>query len=1086
MFQRLRTIPTLVWFIVLLTLPLGTSAFAQDDEGDEDEDEEVETTDTETADPDDIEEMVVTGSRLRRTTYSNISPLQIINAEVEREAGLVDVAEILQKSTQAQGQQIDLTYTGYVLDNGPAASTISLRGLGASRSLVLINGRRLAPAGVEGAPGSPDLNLIPGSLVQQYEILLDGASSVYGSDAVGGVVNVILAKDFDGLEMDVNVDVDQYSGLSSQSISLKWGRNYDRGFYGIGASLNDQPEFTRGDAESYQGCTSAAEETQTGEIRHRDLRFDQWYGMKWSDCGYSGLLGGWVNRVPFGPLFYTPGTSNGGWKDFSISRLRLFGEWFYSDVDGDGYNDISWQDYTRDGNEEYATLYPEFNRRNVMAYGEYTLPGEMNITTFFELTYGSRSSSQNGGGYQLFPAVHPLNPFNPCNPFGEGVDCGLALNAFLAQPSFRQQFMDIFGCDPGPGGSCDLSRQPLGPVLAQPVVVIEGDRNIVDVDVAQTRLVGGVRFDMPFLSNLGSRHGWQAELYVSYTTSTGSTTRDGVHEDRLAFSLGNMSDFGIPCSAGPIREANISAEDMLGCVPVNLFAPSVMDISGHQGNFATPQERDYLFVTREFDTDIEQTLISYYMTGDIYQLHGGTVAAGLGFEWREDKIESIPNRIAAEGKHAHFSADQGAEGGKSVQEFFGEVEFPILGNLPFANELTLNVSARNTEEEFSGNAWTYSAKLAYRPVSSFLIRGTKGTSFRAPNLRELFLLAQTGFLSVFDPCVVPTLATDPLTGEYLPDQDRREPHVLENCRNNGVDPTALFGFASYQTEVAAGGSLDLLAETSDSETWGFSFEQPFTNAFRLALGGTVYQVSIDDTIIEPSAGFIIGDCYNSDTGNSPYCTRITRGDDNRINYVHQGFINRDNETVRGVDFNLSFSDTITLFDKPIALSVDFITHKLLERSDITITAIESRDEDVSEWYYPRYRHRMNFRAQFNQMRISWNTRVLGRQDQHDDFEDVWGSVSAGTSETCLGPEEGDVLCRDIGHADFYWHHSVSFAMARRDFYFTAGVQNIFEAEPPLVNGSEVFSRNNVPIGAGYDILGRSFFMSLTYRLGSAF
>ena len=97
---------------------------------------------------------------------------------------MIDPAEILQGSTASTGQQIDLTFQGFVLDNGPAASTVNLRGLGASRNLILINGRRVSPSGVEGAPAAPNLNLLPRSLVARYDILLDGASSVYGSDAI--------------------------------------------------------------------------------------------------------------------------------------------------------------------------------------------------------------------------------------------------------------------------------------------------------------------------------------------------------------------------------------------------------------------------------------------------------------------------------------------------------------------------------------------------------------------------------------------------------------------------------------------------------------------------------------------------------------------------------------------------------------------------------------------------------------------------------------------------------------------------------------------------------------------------------------
>ena len=121
--------------------------------------EEIESTDVEAAVADvvesadeDVEEIVVTGSRLKRSTFTSISPLQIIDAQISRESGLVNAADILQTSTSAGGQQIDLTFSGFVLDNGPGSRTVNLRGLGANRTLVLINGKRMAPGGAEGSP----------------------------------------------------------------------------------------------------------------------------------------------------------------------------------------------------------------------------------------------------------------------------------------------------------------------------------------------------------------------------------------------------------------------------------------------------------------------------------------------------------------------------------------------------------------------------------------------------------------------------------------------------------------------------------------------------------------------------------------------------------------------------------------------------------------------------------------------------------------------------------------------------------------------------------------------------------------------
>jgi iron complex outermembrane receptor protein len=167
-----------------------------------------------------VEEIVVTGSRLRSSTYTSISPLQIIDAEFQREVGLINADEILQNSTNAGGQQIDLSFNGFVLDNGPGSSTVSLRGLGANRTLLLMNGRRLAPSGVEGAPSSPSVNLVPRLMIQRYENLLDAASSIYGSDAIAGATNIITKKDFDGFEIEVYSGQYDRSGGDNTTVGL--------------------------------------------------------------------------------------------------------------------------------------------------------------------------------------------------------------------------------------------------------------------------------------------------------------------------------------------------------------------------------------------------------------------------------------------------------------------------------------------------------------------------------------------------------------------------------------------------------------------------------------------------------------------------------------------------------------------------------------------------------------------------------------------------------------------------------------------------------------------------------------------------
>jgi iron complex outermembrane receptor protein len=138
-------------------------------------------------------EIVVTGSRLRRDERTSADPLTVIDPTVQTREGRLDTAEILQSSPLAAGStQITSTISSnFVVNGGEGVQTISLRGLGANRTLVLLNGRRAGPAGVRGGVSAFDLNVIPQDVIQSVEILKTGASSIYGSDAIAGVVNLI-------------------------------------------------------------------------------------------------------------------------------------------------------------------------------------------------------------------------------------------------------------------------------------------------------------------------------------------------------------------------------------------------------------------------------------------------------------------------------------------------------------------------------------------------------------------------------------------------------------------------------------------------------------------------------------------------------------------------------------------------------------------------------------------------------------------------------------------------------------------------------------------------------------------------------
>src|SRR4249919_2379096 len=194
--------------------------------------------------------ITVTGSRIARDTFNSVSPVQVITREESTLAGFASTASLLQGTAVTGGTaQINDAFGGFVVDGGPGVNTLSLRGLGASRTLILLNGRRVAPAGSRGSVGSADLNVLPNAMIDHVEVLKDGASSIYGSDAVAGVVNIITKSKLNELTVEAQYNVTEDGGGDETRYSLVWGQTGDR--YDISASFEayDRNELTLGDRE---------------------------------------------------------------------------------------------------------------------------------------------------------------------------------------------------------------------------------------------------------------------------------------------------------------------------------------------------------------------------------------------------------------------------------------------------------------------------------------------------------------------------------------------------------------------------------------------------------------------------------------------------------------------------------------------------------------------------------------------------------------------------------------------------------------------------------------------------------------------
>ena len=1170
---------------------------------------------------DDVEEVVVTGTRIKKSTFTSISPLQIISADTSREIGLIDATSILQEAPASSGQQIDLSFAGFSIDNGPATTQANLRGLGASRTLVLINGRRVGPAGMEGAPYSPDLSLLPSSVIQRYEVLLDGASSVYGSDAIAGVTNAVLRKDFEGLTIEVfGNDNYHQPGLGDDfTASITYGLNFDRGFIGFAAEYVDQKMVTYADRPWTADCESPVEITEDGEIRTMNIYYEATNNDVVSPCEYSGAGYVFTNEL-WGPFYMNyldgydvndyltipdpadctfagdqPNTPdwyallNGtvqcyqgyqdpdaaGWVAQSVMAVAV-------DLDGSGSPDVSRFEFNRNGQDTFSSMYPDFTKSTFMAYGDFALEDANNTTIFFELQHAEKETYSINGGAQLYPwvpATHDKNIFNPDNEIG--FDAGLMgaaihYNEFFVEDAIAsyneafnetvQEYYASFGLNSPYGGwfgnypdgsyYCGHSGGtilrdftiarcygPSGALNVQPVVSVLGDRTQVVTTIDQTRAVIGASGDLNI--DFGSFRDFTYEISHVITESSGYSNRVGIRADRLSFGLGwdpSDPDYGLnpeldqtiqgvyvplatPLSGGACDPTGsigeISADVTEGCVSIDMFAPSLYN--GIIGEFATQAERDYLFDNREFTTDIVQNVTSAYVSGFVGELPAGDIGFVAGVERNKMDLESIPDTVADQGLLFGFSADGGARGTSVMEEGFMELGLPLLAGVRFAEELTAEVSARHTQvtstNKFNGveqvaHGKTFAVKMSYRPVSDLLLRATKGTSFRAPNLRETALRDEESFTSVVDYCIAPAgvwrFNEDGSAYVYDESLDYRDQIILDNCAAAGVNPinlgntfaeggTTFLGSQSTTIKSITGGAVGLNSEESDSITFGFVYDIPYTSLFkgsdgstRTTIGVTRYDISITDTIVEPSLGYIMYDCYVAQAGYvSKFCDNITRNaDTGYLEEIRGGFLNRDEETAVGIDVNIlheySFSAGNLFVDAGIDISANFPKEKAL------LYVNDQNEEDYTDYIgqpgFPKkyIQARQFFRT--GDWTLSFATTFIDDVEQAEEQIDDWGNAfglenDEGRfieSETCYGEARGDANCRDVGFIKNYVVHTASAYYRRDNMIFGFGIRNLFDKEPPMVDGDEIDSKSNVPLGYGYNINGRNYFMNIEY------
>lgn len=1002
--------------------------------------------------------IVVTGSRLRRSSFDSISPLQNIDADASRLSGLTTAAEFITQSPVVAGAQLDGSINAGsptaavegVPAGGVGATNVALRGLGPERTLVLLNSRRLAPAGVRGAPVAPDINLIPSLMVENIELLTDGASSIYGADAVAGVVNIILDKDFEGFEVAGQFTAPEDDGGDVQQVGLKIGSANDRGQITFAAEYFHRRTVLVGDRD-YNDCLRDIEVASTGEI------FSTCYDPRPDNAVFIGSQGF---------VFSTPGTSDFGVPGFSTGAA----------VEGGNFR--TGRTYNLQDEELSTQLLAGTERYNVYTSGEYNFTDEGDHTFYFEALYSERNNVETFTSEQIFPGVPALIPQEIRVNALDGSGNPIPVDPEDMSAGFVQQ--TVIQTDAQ--GRPILVDNPLNPFDedALPVISTSALPQTREADVATLRLVGGFQGDLPFLQD----RGWTYDAGVTYDRSYGTATQPILQENAIRESLDTLRldpDGNLICG---LERTSLSFGFLTpqDCVVVDYFNDNLFSTTGGDKSFSE-EEQDFLTGRAFNTTEIEQRLFYGLVTGDVLELPGGMVGAAIGVEYRELEIRSLNDIVRTNGLAASEVPDieRDTIGRTNLTEVFAEVELPIH------DTLTANVSGRYTDEKNFGDEFTYSGKLQFKPLDWISLRATYGTTFRAPNLREQFLVGQAGTIDgTLDPCLVPLDARAPNPSGpgviYVPGADQRPQALLDQCLADGADPTTLGLQATTGIPTSTGGSEELKAETSESWTVGASFSQPWTDKFDFDLAVTYWDITIEDTVDESSASGLLSDCYGLDPQQFA-CDRITRNPGGTVAVVDASFINIGLLETNGIDyvarFGMELGELHSVFDG-YDLGLSFTATQTLEN----IEDQDPNDPDIrpqeraGEIAFPKMSWLATATVERGDFSALWRTRFIGEGEQNPPTEGIATADLSVIGNACgiLGYDDFGG-CRDVDFVDNYVTHDASLTYNRDTWSVTGGVSNIFAEDPPLIDQGTGPARMNIVVQSGYDLIGRRAFLN---------
>lgn len=980
-----------------------------------------------TAEPAPQGEIIVTGSRIASPTITSVSPVQVITDTQIAQSGVSNVQDLLLENPVFGAPGLSRTNSAF-LTSGTGAATVDLRNLGSDRTLVLINGRRV----VAGLPGSAtvDTNMIPAQFLQTVDVLTGGASSLYGSDAVAGVVNFIYKDNFEGVEANAQYNFTERGDNRDYQANVTAGGNFSE---------------NRGNIMVHLGYTNQGQLLSRQRPNTRVDDTDAFYGsFSNNPADYGTSISPTLSGIPPQGVFTAGGCqftfsptgalergfrANGG--ALTAAQAGPCGVPTGTVVPARGFN-----------RQNYRTIAVPVERYLFAARMRYDLTDA--IRFFGEGTYAKTTSSRN------------IEPFG----FSSAGSGG-------AYPSSGSAPIQTRVVTPGAAGAAPTTtivRNPFVPdAIFNAAVDTDGDglrdigfsRRLLEFGNRRSsttrdiyRFVAGLEGDV-----LSDKFHW--DLSYNYGQTAENQSGNGqlnTANFRNAFAVVTAQSVGLAGGTTPVcADANARAQ---GCVPVNIFGPGTI----------SQQALNYLNADQTFQTKITQQVVQGNLSGSIVDLPAGPLGVAVGFEYRKETSSENNDSLTNQGLNGGNALPDTA-GSFDVKEAYGELRVPLVHDTPFIQQLELSVSGRISDYSTVGTVYSYGGGVVWAPIEAVRFSGTYARAVRAPNVGELFQGPAQTFPTVNDPCI----GVGATGGGVLGATCRAAPGVLANITANGgafaltlLDRQGVSGFNS--------GNPNLREETSDSYTATVTINPRSINALRnTVLRVDYFNIKIENAISAPPRAFILSQCYQQ--GDPTYCQFITRraaatalNSAGSLEFVNAGSVNAGRLATEGLDVTLTQRLPLEGIGLPGDLNARVAYTHVFNGYIIPLPG-SPRDNFAGEIGAAKDRFTSSIGYAGERFNINFTGTYVGRSNEDDQ------------TLIAYGLEPGAIKVP----SKFYLDTQATFKAADHyEFYF--GVDNLLDTKAPNILSGSPFNTTGTDTYAGvYDVFGRRFYTGVRFR-----